>query len=578
MIKVSGGGFLVAPCGSQMTFIPENLSDELKSLAQTTHDFSMKEVLAITDRVEESEPSLIPALLKKAGSIGLLMAEIPDNYGGLGLSKVSSTVIAENVTHQGSFSVAFLCHTGIGTLPILYYGTDEQKSKYLPKLATGEMIGAYALTEADAGSDALSGRTSAKLSQDGKFYILNGEKVFCTNGGIADLFTVFAKVDGEKFTAFIVEKKMEGVSVGKEEGKMGIHGSSTTAVILNDAKVPVENVLGEIGRGHKIAFNTLNIGRFKLGAACMGSCKRMIEMMAPQANTRHQFGQPIASFELIRQKIARATCTTYLVESLVYRYAGDLDANLSEGNAPQAIEELSIEAAVAKVLGSEALSFVADEAVQVFGGYGFIHGYMVEQEYRDARVNRIFEGTNEICRLIIPGTLIKRALSGKVKFMERLGEILAGLKTGFAGCGRNDLLGNLIDQVEAVKRLAVYVSGVAVQKLGETIKERQSVAEAIANLVSFSYAFDSGVSRAIVADPKGEGFHTKICHASLAERVPQLISLARQTLINIGGGDEKEFTPFLKALSRLIEPLAADTDKIYNEIAAKVLGKEGYIL
>jgi len=585
----TGGDFLLCGCSSKDQFIPENLDETQRELANMTRQFSMSEVLAITDRIERSEPGLVPSLIKKSGELGLLMAEIPDAYGGLGLSKVTSAVIAENLTHQGSFSVAFTCHTGIGTLPLLYYGTHEQKAKYLPKLSTGEMIGAYALTESEAGSDALSGRTKAVLSDDKKFYILNGEKVYCTNGGIADLTTVFAKVDGDKFTAFLVEKGTPGFTVGHEEGKMGIHGSSTTSLLLNDAKVPVENVLGEIGRGHKIAFNTLNIGRFKLGAACMGSAKRMIESVAPQANTRHQFGKPIGQFELIRQKVARMVCRTYLLESLVYRYAGDLDSGIGaiDKNATDyfdrlhdAIEELVVEAAIAKVYGSETLSFATDEAVQIFGGAGFIQGYMVEQGYRDCRVNRIFEGTNEICRLIIPGTLIKRAMAQKIALMQRLGEILSGLKAGFAQADPKGKGAALIDQVEGLKRLSVYLTGVAVQKLADALKDRQAVAETIADTVIETYALDSGLARAIAVGKQGDAEKAArlldICAAMLAERVPILLARARQALINIAGANEAECVPYLKALAKITQPIVVDTDRIYDQVAKRVLEKEGY--
>lgn len=584
--NITGGSFLLETCGSRPTFIPDNLDEQQRELAEMATEFSRREALAITDRIEAKEEGLVPLLMKKAGELGLLMAEIPPEFGGLGLNKVTATVIAENMTHQGSFSVTFMCHTGIGTLPLLYYGTSEQKAKYLSKLATGEMIGAYALTESEAGSDALAGRARATLSKDGGHYILNGEKIYCTNGGISDLITVFAKVDGDKFTAFIVEKGTSGLSIGHEEGKMGIHGSSTVAVLLNDAKVPVENVLGEIGRGHKIAFNTLNIGRFKLGAACMGSCKRMIETIAPQANQRRQFGKAIGQFELIRQKIARATCLTYIMESLAYRYAGDLDTLLDSldktkpdyfDRVHDALEDLSVEAAIAKVYGSEALSFVADESVQIFGGAGFIRGYVVEQEYRDCRVNRIFEGTNEICRLIIPGTIIKRAMAGKIALMPKLSEILKGLKVGYATTGNP-----LADQVEGLKRLAIYVTGVAAQKLADGLKERQAIAGTISDLIMEAYALDSGVSRALAIEKSGPSDkvlrYRAICEATIAERIPILISRARQTLINIADGNGQEFTPYLRAIPRIIQPISVNTDKLYDQIAARILERERYDL
>lgn len=576
----AGGSFLLQTCGSRPSFVPENFSEEQKELAKIAREFAMRETLAITDRIEAKETGLVVSLIKKAGGLGFLMAEIPEEFGGVNLGKVAAALIAENMAYQGSFSVAFMCHTGIGMLPLLYYGTDEQKTKYLPKLASGEMIGAYALTESEAGSDALAARARAVLSDDGRHYILNGEKIYCTNGGIADLITVFAKVDGDKFTAFLVEKGSPSLSVGKEEEKMGINGSSTTAIIMNDVAVPVENVLGEVGRGHKIAFNTLNIGRFKLGSACLGSSKRLIENIAPQANTRRQFGVPISSFELIRQKIARIVCRTYFLESMVYRYASDLDSLMSSQKLHDAIEELAVEAAIIKVYGSETLSFAADEAVQIFGGSGFIKGYLVERAYRDCRVNRIFEGTNEICRLIIPATLVKRAMAGKISLMERLGEVLDGLKKGFETADKKLVHASLIDQVESLKRAVVYLTGVAVQKCGEHLKEREALMDTIADTAIETYAFDSGVARAVMLSNMGDiersARAAKICEVFLAERVPVIIAKARQMLINAAGGDEKEYAPYLKVLSRLAEPLASDTDKIYDSIAARVLEKEGY--
>lgn len=588
---VVGGGFLLETCGSRATFIPENLNEQQRELAAMTARFAKEEALAANDRIEAAEPGLVIALLKKAGELGLLMAEIPETHGGLGLGKVDATVIAENMAYQGSFSVAFLCHTGIGTLPVLHYGTGDQKRRYLPKLATGELIGAYALTEAEAGSDAMAGRAKAVLSPDGQHYLLTGEKIYCTNGGIAELVTLFAKVDGDKFTAFLVERTTPGLSVGPDEHKMGNLGTSTASIILEEAKVPVANILGEIGRGHKVAFNTLNVGRFKLGAACAGTCKRLIGLMAPQANARHQFGKPIASFELIRQKIARSVCRTYLLESLVYRYAGDLDAEIAvlDPMAPDhaeklqvAIAEHSIEAAIAKVYGSEALAFVADEAVQLFGGSGFIRGFAVEQAYRDCRINRIFEGTNEICRLLIPATLIKRAMAGRLPLMERLSEILTGLKAGFLAADPHRPFAALVDQVEGVKRLAIYVAGVALQKFGEGIRDRQAIVATTADLIIAAYAFDAGVARAIALHAKGDaaraGRYAEVCAAFLAEELPLLAAKARQALINTAGGAEAEYVPYLKALGRIVSPIPLDTDAAYDRIAARILEREEYDL
>ena len=580
--STKGGSFLLEPTASTDIFVPEDLSFELRELGTTTAKFSSREVFSKAEKIDVKEPGLMPSLLKAAGAQGLLMVEIPEVYGGLGLGKVASTVIAENITHQTSFSVAFMCHTGIGTLPVLYYGSEDQKKRYLPKLATGEMLAAYALTEANAGTDALAGKAKAVLSPDKKHYLLNGEKVFITNGGIADLITIFAKVDGEHFTAFLVEKGFEGVSTGKEEDKMGLHGTSTVPIYLNDAKVPVENVLGEIGKGHKIAFNVLNIGRWKLGAACVGAMKRVIELMAPYANQRYQFGKPISSFQLIRQKIARSAILTYLTESLVYRYAGALDEALSkiERDSPDcakcsvdAIEELAIEASIAKVFGSEALWWMADEGVQTFGGYGFIRDYPVEHHLRDCRINRIFEGTNEINRLIITGTLIKRAMAGRLDLMMRLQEILAQLKAGFPEADAAQPLGIWVDQVERLKRLVIYVAGVAIQKYTTALESHQATLALISDIIMDTYALESGLIRALkVKKPQ----HEAAAIAAIAERAPVLAARARQALVNIAEGNEQTMAPYLKAFERIVKFAPADVDALLETVAARVLEKEAY--
>ncbi len=579
---IKGGSFLIEPTVSADVFIPEELSFEFKELGATAARFSTREVFSKAEAIETKEPGLMTSLLKAAGEQGLLMLEVPEAYGGLGLGKVASTVIAENITHQTSFSVAFMCHTGIGTLPVLYYGTDEQKKRYLPRLATGEMLAAYALTEANAGTDALAGKAKAVLSADKKHYILNGEKMFITNGGIADLITVFAKVDGEHFTAFLVERSFEGVSCGKEEDKLGLHGTSTVPIILNDAKIPVENVLGEVGRGHKIAFNVLNIGRWKLGAATVGGMKRLIELTAPYANQRYQFGRPISSFQLIRQKIAVSAVLTYLTESLVYRYAGALDGALSkiEKDSPDcakcavdAIEELAIEASIAKIFGSEALWQVSDEAVQIFGGYGFIRDYPVEHHYRDCRINRIFEGTNEINRLIITGTLVKRAMSGRIDMMTRLGEILSQLKAGFPEVDPSLSHAVWIDQVDRLKRLAVYLAGVAVQKYTTELERHQATLAVISDIIMDVYALESGLVRALkVRSPVFEA----VAVYAIAERAPVLAQKARQALVNIAEGNEQALSPYLKALERIVKFVPANVDALLETVAARVLEREAY--
>lgn len=565
-----GGEFLLTQTGAEPIFTPEQLTPDQKALGDTTRDFITKDVLPLAEKIEAKEPGIMPKLLKKAGEIGLLMAEIPENFGGLGLGKVASTVIAENSTALGSFQVAFMCHTGIGTLPINYWGTLTQKNKYLPKLGQGEMLSAYALTEAGAGSDALAGKTTAKLWDDKKFYTLNGEKMFITNGGFADLFTVFAKVDG-KTTAFLVERSFKGVSTGAEEKKTGLHGSSTVSLILEDVKVPSENVLGIVGKGHKIAFNTLNVGRWKLGAGCVGACKRLLEICAKYVMERTQFGNPIGRFELIREKIADCAIRTYLLESLVYRYAGMLDdAHSKAANDEEKVsqlEEYAVEASIAKVFGSEALQFVSDEAVQMHGGYGFCEDYVVERFYRDCRVNRIFEGTNEINRLLISGTLLKRATSGALDFMGEVGNILGWLKSGFPK-RNNEPLAVWLNACDQLKRLAIYTCAVGVQKYADKIQERQSLLAQVSDMIIECYAIESGLVR---AKQSKSSLHEAITKAYIAEKLPRLKVLARQLLANIAEGKEAEFSKYEKALNRIVPEIVFDVRSAKEAVAANVL-------
>jgi hypothetical protein len=534
---------------------------------------------------------VVPGLLKKAGEIGLLMAEIPEAFGGLGLDKVTSTVIVENSVGQGSFSVAFMCHTGIGTLPILYYGTEEQKQKYLPKLATGEMIGAYALTEAGSGSDALAAKTRALLSPDGKYYVLNGEKMFITNGSFADLITVFAKIDGEKFTAFLVEKNFPGVSHGPEEKKMGIKGSSTTTIILQDAKVPVENVLGEVGRGHKIAFNILNVGRWKLCAGSSGKCKKNLAYVTQYVKERKQFGTPLSDFELIQKKLADCAIRTYVSESLTYRYAGILDEALSllDKTSPahshdvvKVIEEYAIEASIAKVYGSEALFFVADESVQMLGGYGFIEEYPVAQTFRDCRINRIFEGTNEINRLIIPTTLLKRALKGEIDLMGEIQRIVGQLKEGFPKTADRGPLSAKVNLVNQAKKLTVYISGVAVQKYMADIKDRQTFMAEMADFIIETYAMETALLRTLqILEEQGEEkakIPIAITKAYVTERCLELKARARQFLANVAKGDGDAFAKYDKAVHRIIDVTPVDTVAARQLIAEKMIETGGYTL
>ncbi|MFH1829316.1 MAG: acyl-CoA dehydrogenase family protein [Pseudomonadota bacterium] len=554
-----GGDFLIRPCEGAHTFTPESFSGEERKAANVANAFLHDDVLPNSENIEEMKDGVLRSLLKHAADAGLVNAYIPESYGGKGLSQVACALIAENISLQGSFVVSQVSHTGIAMLPLVCYGKEAQKDRYLSKVASGEMILAYSLTEPEAGTDVRAIRTKAVLSNDGKHYTLNGEKAFCTNGGIADLFTVFAKIEGQKgLSAFLIERNTPGFNIGEEDQKMGILGSSTTPIILNNVKVPRSNVLGEEGRAHYIAYNVLNAGRLRLAASCVGQMKHLIRECTERAKARVQFAKPIAEFELIRHKIARMAMRTYVTESLVYRAARCIDAALTSGtmDLASALSEFSIEAAIAKVYGSEALFFSSDEAVQLFGGYGFMRKYSVEQRYRDCRINRIFEGTNEILRLFIAAELIKRAMKMRLPLLKRFEEISAGLKGGFSS-------ESITDQAEALKRLAIYVAGTAAQKFGEHLKERQSVMAAIADLTMESYAFDSAVARAISASKEVDHFK-EICQAYAADRLPYIVLKARKALANIGLGDDK-------ALSKIIEIPICNTDSMLNSVASHVL-------
>lgn len=583
--------FLWEPIAKWDQFIPEELGSEQKELAKMARDFVKNEVEPNRKKFDlEKDTKLVAHLMRKCGELGLLMAEVPESYGGLGLDKKTATVIAENGTGWSSFSVPLMCHTGIGTLPILYFGTEAQKKKYLPKLATGEFLGAYALTEAGSGSDALAAKAKATLSPDKKFYILNGEKQFITNGGFADLITVFAKVDGEHFTAFIVERTYPGVSTGPEEKKMGISGSSTVPLILQDCKVPVENVLGEVGKGHRIAFNVLNVGRWKLGAACMGSSKRLLEFSSKYLKERKQFNQPIANFQALRVFLANDTIRTYLQESLVYAYAGALDdacASLDKNDPARytqvvkKVKGLNIEASIVKVFCSEGLFYNSDDAVQMYGGYGYIQEYPPEQFHRDNRINRIFEGTNEINRLLIPDTLIRRSMKGSIDLMTAIEKVQEGIKNGFAKSDPKQPMSVWIDQLNALKHLALYFSGAVVQKYFDTLKTKQAILMLLADLIIETYAIEAGLKRALkIRKLKGEAesaLAEKMTMVYISEKLPELKARVLQACFNMAGGDAKEFQGYQKAVEAIVEPQWAPTEALKEEIAHRVLEKEGYI-
>ncbi len=503
---IKGGEYLVTEVTCDEVFTPEEFTDEHKQIAETTEQFVENEILPHIDEIDAQNFDLVVEGMRKCGELGLLMIDAPEEYGGLELDKVTSMLVGEKIAAAGSFSVAYAAHTGIGTLPIVYYGTESQKEQYLPKLVTGEWLAAYCLTEPGSGSDALGARATATLTDDGQHYILNGTKQFITNGGFAKLFIVFAKVDKEHFTAFLVEKDFEGLVVGVEEKKLGIKGSSTTQIILDNCKVPVENLLGEIGKGHKIAFNVLNVGRFKLGACVTGAAKEAMIVGVKYANERKQFGQSIGEFGAIKEKIADLTADTFAAESLVYRLAGLLDAKLATIEKgidnyyveyQKGIEEYAAECAISKVFCSDVLARVVDEVVQIHGGYGFVSEYPAERFYRDERINRIFEGTNEINRLLIPGIILRKSMKGELPLQAEAMKAFESLMTPsfeelddtIPFAAEKALLKNL-------KTLFLILAGTAVQKHMTALVNEQEILLAAADMAIQIFAIESAVLRA----------------------------------------------------------------------------------
>ena len=503
---IRGGSFLIEERSPDEIMTPEDFSEEQRQIARTASEFVRNEVLPATEEIEAKHFDVTRALLKKAGDLGLMAVDIPEEYGGLAMDKVTSAIVADHLSQLGSFSVAFSAHVGIGTLPIVWYGTDAQKQKFLPRLATGDCIGAYALSEATSGSDAMNIRARATLSADGTHYVLNGEKMWISNAGFADLFTVFVKVDGEKFTAFLIEKDTPGLSLGGEEHKLGIRGSSTCPLVLSDCKVPVENLLGEVGKGHHIAFNILNIGRFKLGAACVGAARTVLGYAIGYAKQRQAFGKPIAGFGLIQQKLADSAAQLFAVESMAYRTVGMIDDSVSalEGEnsreIQKRIEEYAVECSILKVWGSEMLDAVVDHAVQIYGGYGYVEEYPVERAYRDSRINRIFEGTNEINRLIITGWLMKRAMAGQLPLLpaikKLMDEVLEPPSFEEDADHSADPLYAEAQMLAGAKKLALFTAGAASQKYMNALVDQQEVMADLADIIIQVYALESALLRA----------------------------------------------------------------------------------
>ncbi len=589
MSKVVGGSFIIEDIDFTRVVTPEDFTEEHRMIAQTTEDFVAGDIAPHDEEIEKLNYELSVKMLRKAGELGLLGADVPEAYGGLGLDKVSSTLINERLTKASAFALTVGAHVGIGTLPIVYFGTEAQKKKYLPQLATGEKVAAYCLTEPSSGSDALGAKATAVLSEDGTHYILNGTKQFITNAGFADVFIVYAKVNGTDFSTFIVERTMEGVSIGPEEKKMGIKGSSTCPLILEDVKVPVENLLWEVGKGHLIAFNILNIGRFKLAAGCVGAAKDAIELSAKYANERTQFGRKISSFPLIGAKLADMNTRSYVLESMVYRTAGLFDEGLSEvdhGSAnvgqqsAKAIAEYALECSINKVFGSETLDFVADEGVQIHGGYGFTQEYRIERIYRDSRINRIFEGTNEINRLLIPGTLIKRAMKGELPLMQKAMGLQSELLSLVPGQTFEGTLEQENHLLAMAKKIFLMVGAQAVQKYQTKLDQEQEILSHLADIMIAVFAMESALLRTkklIAAGGEGKALNaidmtTVFVHDSFA----RIEEWAKEALAAMESGDMLRTQ--LSVLKKLTRKTPINAIEIKREIASRVIEAEKYVV
>ncbi|MGC4377485.1 acyl-CoA dehydrogenase family protein [Fictibacillus sp. Mic-4] len=586
---LKGGGFLVEDILPEDVFTPEEFSDEHLMFAKTTEEFITKDVMPNIEKMENHEFDVSRKLLSKAGELGLLSIDVPEEYGGLGLDKVSSSIVTEKFAPGRGFSISYGAHVGIGSLPIVLFGNEEQKKKYLPALATGEKIAAYALTEPGSGSDALGAKTTAKLNAEGTHYILNGEKQWITNSAFADVFIVYAKIDGEKFSAFIVERDFPGVSTGPEEKKMGIKSSSTRTLILEDVPVPKENLLGEEGRGHVIAFNILNIGRYKLAIGAVGAAKSAMEVSIKYANERKQFKRPISSFSLIQEKIANMGVQTYAAESSVYRTVGLFDrrlGSLSEEaqkdgkEIAKAIAEYAIECSLNKFFASEVLDYVVDEGVQIHGGYGFMTEYAIEGMYRDSRINRIFEGTNEINRLLVPGTLVKKAMKNELPLMEKAMSLQNELMMLMPQEVGTEPLEQEKYLVSMAKKIFLMVSGLAVQKYGPQLEQEQEVLANIADIVSEIYAMESTVLRTQKAVQKSglEKNRQKQLYTEVfcQEAFNRIEAHARESIIAVEEGDTLRM--MLSALKKLTRHTPINVIKKKREIAAKLLEEERYIV
>lgn len=582
---VQGGSFLIEDRTTQEIFTPEDFTEEHRMIAETTRQFIDGEVIPHIDQLEKHDWKLARELVKKAAELGLIGANIPEEYGGLGLDQTSGALVGENIGRCASFATTLGAESGIGLLPIIYFGTEAAKAKYLPKIASGEVITAYALTEAGSGSDAMAAKATARLSADGTHYLLNGEKMFITNGGFADIFIVFAKVDGDKFSAFIVERQ-EGLTAGAEEHKMGIKGSSTTPLILADAKAPLENLLGEIGKGHKIAFNTLNIGRFKLGAMCIGGMKLMMHESIRYANERQQFGKSISSFGAIKSKLGEMAIRTWVGEAMIWRTLGMIEDAIGEDPNDleakmRAIEEYSAECSIIKVALSEYCDYLADEMVQIYGGYGYSADYPAERAYRDSRINRIFEGTNEINRMLIPGRLMKSALSGKLALLPAaqalMDEILSPQMAGFDD--DEGLLAAETKLAKNAKKVGLMTLGTAAQKYMMKLGDQQEILIGIADIIMDAYAMESAILRTQkLAASQGEeaaARYVDMTRVFCNDAVERIDARAKNTLAGMAEGDE--LRTLLAALRRFTKLTPVNTIAARQRIANVMIEANKYV-
>ena len=587
IVAAAGGSFLLETRTPAEVFTPEDLNEEQRQIASTAAQFAREEVLPAADAIEAKQPGVLRSKLVKAAELGFSSVDIPEKFGGMGMDKVSSTVITDHLSVLASFSTAFGAQTGIGTLPLVWYGTEDQKQRYLPKLAAGEWIAAYSLSEASSGSDAMNVRCRATLSNDGAHYVLNGEKMWTTNCGIADLFTVFAKIDGEKFSAFLVERTTPGLAVGAEEHKLGIRGSSTCPLVFTDCHIPAANLLGEAGKGHHIAFNVLNMGRFKLAVACIGGARHALAHMVRYAKERTAFGKTISEFGLIQRKISVSAARLFAAESMAYRTAGMIDASLAEMNEEQAgspreiqrrIEEYAVECSILKVYGSEMLSTVTDELVATMGGYGYVEQYPAERYYRDARINRIFEGTNEINRLIITGWLMKRALSGQLPLLASIKKLIdeVMLPPSFdSGKDTGEPLAREAEVLTAARKMALFAAGVASQRFMTALQDQQEVMADLADMIAQVYALESALLRAAKLSGKGAGEVAAAMTGLLAEETMALAEqAARRVLAACGQGDMLRTQ--LAILRRLARTTPADVVALSRAVARQAIQLERY--